>query len=315
MNSNTAADFLVTGGAGFIGSHLVERLVSSGHRVRVLDDLSTGHSANLNSVANRIDLVKGCAANAGDVERAIKGVRGVFHLAAISSVTVSLQNPLRNQQAGEVATLTVLDAARRAGVSRVILTSSASVYGDTEMAANDESLTPKPLSFYALSKLTGEHYGRIFSKLYPEIDTASLRYFNVFGPRQDPTNPYSGVISIFIKCLQQGTPPTVFGDGLQTRDFVDVANVVDANLLAMNATKPLRGEAFNVGTGESVTLLEVWERLRQIAGSTLEPKFAAPRAGDIRHSRASIGKIQAHLGYQPRISWRDGLKTLWESLR
>ena len=307
--------FLVTGGAGFIGSHLVERLVAEGHRVRVLDDLSTGKLTNLGAVADRIEFIQGSAANASDARRAMVGISGVFHLAAISSVAVSLETPLCNQQAGEVATLTVLDAARRAGVRRVVLTSSASVYGDTETSANDESLPPKPLSFYALSKLTGENYGRIFTSLYPEFDTASLRYFNVFGPRQDPNSPYSGVISIFLKCLRTGQAPMIFGDGQQTRDFVEVTNVVEANVLAMKCSPPLGGESFNVGTGESVSLLEIWQCLRELANSPLAPSFSAARAGDIRHSRASIAKIQTHLGYSARISWQDGLKKLWQSLK
>ena len=315
MNSNAAADFLVTGGAGFIGSHLVERLIRDGHRVRVLDDLSSGKLENLHAVKDRLDFVHGNAALAADTARAVAGVRGVFHLAAISSVTVSIEQPLRNQQAGEVATLTVLDAARRAGVRRVVLSSSASVYGNSENAANAESLPSQPLSFYALSKLTGENYARIFSALHPGFDTVSLRYFNVFGPRQDPANPYSGVISIFLRCLKTGHAPTIFGDGRQTRDFVEVSNIVEANLLAMQAAQPLRGEVYNVGTGESVSLLEVWQRLGELAGTSLQPAFAAPRAGDIRHSRAAIEKIRAQLGYAVRVSWQDGLQKLWDSLK
>jgi len=211
-----------------------------------------------------------------------------------------------------VATLTVLEAAQKAGVKRVVFTSSSAIYGNSTAPVNDETLSPAPLNPYALSKLTGEMYCRIFSQLYPQLDTVCLRYFNVFGPRQDPSSPYSGVISIFLKCLKNKTAPTIFGDGLQTRDFVEVSNVVQANLLAMNSPKPLRGEAFNVATGESVTLLQVWNELCKISGVEMEPQFAPERLGDIKHSRASIEKIRSTLGYEPKVSWQEGLRRLWE---
>ena len=308
------ANYLVTGGAGFIGSHLVERLIRDGHTVRVLDNLSTGHRQNLDSVAGKLELIEGDAADASTVDRAMKGVEGVFHLAAMPSVPRSIREPLLNQKAGEVATLTVLDAAQRAGVRRVVFTSSSAIYGNSSAPKNLEDQSPAPLNPYALSKLTGEGYCRVFSGLHPDLDTVCLRYFNVFGPRQDPSSPYSGVISIFLKCLRERIAPTIFGDGLQTRDFVEVSNIAEANVLAMNASQPQRGTAFNVGTGESVTLLDIWSWLCEIAGLRMEPNFGPERAGDIKHSAASIEKIRRELGFEPRVRCREGLERLWKSL-
>jgi UDP-glucose 4-epimerase len=303
--------YAVTGGAGFIGSHLVERLVRDGHAVRVLDDLSSGHAENLAPVRNHIELITGSAADPAAVERTVAGVEGIFHLAAISSVARSMEAPRECQQSGEVATLTVLDQARLAGVHRVVFSSSAAIYGDTARLKNAESLPPQPLSLYAVGKVAGENYCRAFTRLYPALDTVSLRYFNVFGPRQDPRSPYSGVISIFLRCARERHAPTLFGDGQQTRDFVAVENVVEANLLAMRHANPLGGESFNVGTGASVSLLAVWEELQRLSGTTIPPGFGSPRLGDIRDSCADIGKIQTVLGYRPTVDWKSGLAQLW----
>lgn len=308
------ANYLVTGGAGFIGSHIVEKLVESGHQVRVLDNLSTGKRDNLKNVKGSCELVEGDASDPDVVASAVKKIEGVFHLAAVPSVPLSIKEPLQNQKAGEVATLVILEEARKAGVKRVVFTSSSAIYGNSPSAKNHEALSPAPLNPYALSKLTGEGYCCIFSQLYPDFDTACLRYFNVFGPRQDPSSPYSGVISIFLRCLKNNNAPTIFGDGQQTRDFVQVSNVVEANLLAMTSKEPLGGEPFNVATGESVTLLEVWDHLCKISGIVIDPRFASERLGDIKHSGASIEKIQKRLGYLPKMKWRDGLQQLWESL-
>ena len=306
--------YLVTGGAGFIGSHIVERLVTEGHQVRVLDDLSTGKRENLNSVAGRIEVIEGDAADAQLAGKAVRGVEGIFHLAALPSVPLSIQQPFRNQRCGEVATLTILDAARQARVRRVVFTSSSAIYGNSGVALNHENLPPAPLNPYAFSKLAGEWYCRIYAQLHQPLDTVCLRYFNVFGPRQDPSSPYSGVISIFARCLKNNTAPTIYGDGLQTRDFVEVTNIVEANLLAMNASRSFGGDCFNVATGESITLLMLWQELCRIAGKEIDPQFAPARSGDIKLSQASIAKIQQTLGFTPKVSWQQGLRRLWQSL-
>ena len=304
------SNYLVTGGAGFIGSHLVDRLVELGHHVRVLDDLSTGRLENLDRVAGRFEWLCADAADPNTVRGAMADMDGVFHLAALSSVHLSFENPLQNQRSGEVATLVVLDAARRAGVKRVVYSSSSAIYGDTSNKPNNEEVKPQPLSFYGLNKLVGEGYCRIFSRLYPELDAVSLRYFNVFGPRQNPSSSYSGVITIFLRCLAEGNRPMIFGDGRQRRDFIEVSNVVAANIAAMDSQLSLRGECFNVGTGTTVSILELWEYLAQNASSDLTPQFGPARPGDIRHSCADTTKIQQTLRVQPPITWKEGLRNL-----
>jgi UDP-glucose 4-epimerase len=307
--------FLVTGGAGFIGSHLVHKLVALGHEVRVLDNLSTGRRENLDGLAGPIEWVQANAADPGDVEKAMRGIEGVFHLAAVPSVHLSIAEPLKTQQSAEVATLVVLDAARRAGVKRVVYSSSCAVYGDSGNQCNKEDTKTHPLTFYGLSKVTGEEYCRISSHLYSEFDTVSLRYFNVFGSRQSPSSPYSGVISIFLKCLRDGTPPTIFGDGEQTRDFIEVSNVVTANLSAMNSAIAFRGDCYNVGTGTSISILELWNFAADLAHSKLKPQFGESRAGDIRYSCSDITKIRKGLGWQPEVDWKKGLAVLWNETK
>jgi len=307
------SSFLVTGGAGFIGSHLVRKLVALGHNVRVLDNLSTGRLRNLDGLEGQFEWFCGNAADIDEVDRVIVGTEGVFHLAAIPSVSFSTKSPLQNQQSGEVATLVVLDAAMRHGVKRVVYSSSCAVYGNTSEKPASEETNGRPLTFYGLSKLVSESYCRLFSNLYPQLETACLRYFNVFGTRQNPASLYAGVIPIFLGCLRDGRSPTIFGDGHQTRDFIDVSDVVRANLAAMKSRLVLHGECFNVGTGTSISILELWNYLAQLAKSDLCPEFAPPRTEDIRNSRADITKIQGALQFWPKTNWHEGVRRLWSA--
>ena len=307
------ATYLVIGGTGFIGSHLVEALAQRGHEVRVLDNLSFGNLENLAGAAPRIQFVEGDASDPAAVSSALDGVDGVFHLASTSSVQLSMEDPLLNQRSGEAATLVVLDQCRKARVKRVIFSSSAAVYGNSPECPKHEQLQLQPSSAYAVSKLAGELYCRVFANSGGP-DTASLRYFNVFGPRQRPSSPYAGVISIFLDCLRRKTAPVIFGDGRQTRDFISVHDVVHANILAMGSATPLQGECFNVATGKSVTILEVWKRLCEIANVRIEPKFAEARVGDIKISSASIEKIRKVLGFSPMKHFAEALRDLAEPL-
>lgn len=307
------ANYLVIGGAGFIGSHLVEALVQRGHSVRVLDDLSFGSRENLAMVAPRMEWIEGDASSSAAVSAALKGIDGVFHLASTSSVQLSMEDPLRNLRSGEEAMLNVLDQCRKTRVRRLVYSSSAAVYGDFPEHPKHEQLQVQPCSVYAVSKAAGELYAKVFAATGGP-DTASLRYFNVFGPRQRPSSPYSGVISIFLDCLRRKTAPVIYGDGLQTRDFISVHDVVHANILAMEHRDALGGECFNVATGRSVTILEVWNELCRIAGNRIEPKFAELRKGDIRMSSASIEKIGKTLGFSPMKKFSDALRALAETV-
>ena len=296
---------LVTGGAGFIGSHLADALAARGDRVRVLDDLSTGKLANLDAVQGRAEFIQGSVADAGIVEAAMRGVELVFHEAAIASVPKSVEAPLETHDACVTGTLTVLDAARRAGVRRVVYAASSSAYGDTPTSAKRESDLPAPISPYGAAKLAAEYYCQACAATYG-IETVCLRYFNIFGPRQDPSSPYSGVISLFITALLGGRQPTIFGDGLQSRDFCYVGNVVRANLLAAE-TPGISGRVFNLGSGRATTLLELLEALGGIIGVKPKPTFAAPRSGDIRESLADITHVRKSLGYEPNVGLEPGL--------
>lgn len=297
---------LVTGGAGFIGSHLVEALVERGDRVRVLDDLSTGSLDHLKPVRERIEFVQGSILDTGIVDRAVAGVDCVFHQAALASVPLSIEHPERTHAVCASGTLNVLDRARRAGVRRVVYAASSSAYGDSPTAAKRESDLPAPVSPYAVAKLAGEFYCRAFTASYG-FETVALRYFNVFGPRQAPDSPYSAVIPLFFAALLAGRPPTIYGDGLQSRDFVYVGNVVQANLLAADSTAAV-GRVFNVGTGSATTLLGLFGELNALLGTSIEPEFAPPRAGDVRDSLADLSLARGVLGYEPRISLAEGLK-------
>lgn len=297
------ANFLVTGGAGFIGSHLCRRLAAEGHAVRVLDDLSTGKRENLEGVG--VDFREGDLRDAQLLAAVVRGVDCVLHQAAIASVAVSVSQPLLEQEVNLVGTLRLLEAARQAGVRRVVFAGSAAAYGNSSASPKREEMRPEPASPYGLSKVAGEHYCRIYSEVFG-LETVCLRYFNVFGPRQDPASPYSGVISLFARRMLRGQPPTIFGDGEQSRDFVYVEDVVQANMLACRA-KQARGEIYNIGCGRSTTIAELARQLNRILGTELEPQFAPARPGDVRVSLADISKARARLGYAPAVRFAEGL--------
>jgi UDP-glucose 4-epimerase len=301
---------LVTGGAGFIGSHLVERLVRDGHRVRVVDNLITGFRHNLAAVAAEVEFIEGALEDPATAQQAVAGVEVIFHEAALPSVPRSVQDPFTSQRCGEVATLTLLAAAARAGsVRRVIYASSSSIYGDTPTLPKVETMPPRPLSPYAATKLAGEGYMAAYAAL-SGMDTLCLRYFNVFGPRQDPNNQYAGVIARFVHVMARGEPPTIYGDGTATRDFTPIANVVHANLLAMNAPGRFRGEVFNIACGGQISIQMLVQQLNALLGTNIKPLYAAPRPGDIAHSCADITKAGRLLGYSPQVDFEDGLREL-----
>ncbi|MGE3579266.1 MAG: SDR family oxidoreductase [Vicinamibacterales bacterium] len=299
------ARYLVTGGAGFIGSHLTEALRARGDDVHVVDDLSTGKRANLAHVAG-VEFVQGDLANLDVARTAVQGVDYVLHQAAIPSVPRSVADPLATNRANVDATLNVLVAARDAGVKRLVFAGSSSVYGSTPGLPKDELMPTAPMSPYALQKLAGETYCRMFHRLYG-LETVVTRYFNVFGPRQDPGSPYSGVISLFVAALASGTRPVVHGDGGQTRDFTYVANVVDGVLRAVTAPDAA-GEVINLATNHRVSLLDLLQTLATEMGVTPTPVFAPARAGDVRDSLADIGKARRLLGYEPVVPFAEGLR-------
>ncbi len=298
---------LVTGGAGFIGSHLVEALLEQGFEVRVVDSLATGHRVNLSSVEGHYEWVEGDVADFAVCERAVQSVTYVLHQAAVPSVPRSVQEPLRSHETGPTATINMLEAARRAGVRRFLFAASSSAYGNTTELPKSEDMLPKPLSPYAAGKLAGEHYVRVYAQTMG-LDGVSLRYFNIFGPRQDPSSPYSGVISIFLDRMSRGQRPTIHGDGSQTRDFTYVANAVAANLAALHHPDPLGGDVFNVGTGDRISLLRLVDEINRILGTDLQPDFQPMRPGDVQDSLASLDRIQRVLGYHPSVSFEQGLE-------
>jgi UDP-glucose 4-epimerase len=298
---------VVTGGAGFIGSHLVEALLEAGHPVRVVDDLSTGYRANLAHLEGRFDWIEGDLADFEVARRATEGGAFVFHQAAIPSVPRSVREPLRSHASGPTATLNVLEAARRAGVRRVIFAASSSAYGDADELPKHEAMLPRPLSPYAVGKLAGEHYVASYARTMG-LDGVSLRYFNVFGPRQDPSSPYSGVISKFALEMARGRRPVIFGDGSQTRDFTYVENAVAANLAAIRLDQPLGGVVLNIGTGARVSLIELVRALNRALGTELEPRFEPARAGDVRDSQAALERAREVLGYRPLVEFAEGLR-------
>jgi len=304
--------FLVTGGAGFIGSHITTALAARGDRIRVVDDLSTGDPANLAHLdctapggGGAVELWEGDCSDGALLKEALSGVSCVFHEAAQVSVPESFEDPERSYRINVTGTLRLMEACRRGGVKRVVLASSSAIYGDSPELPKREDMASNPLSPYASGKLAAEEILRIWGREYG-IRTVSLRYFNVFGPRQADDSPYSGVIAIFAKRLLSSSPVTIHGDGMQTRDFVFVEDVVEANLLASEAdVEP--GTFFNVGTGSSITLLDLYRELAKLAGSTAEPLFGEARTGDVRASCADISKATQVLKYSPRTHWRDGL--------
>lgn len=297
---------LVTGGAGFIGSHLVEALVREGHQVRVLDNFSTGKVENLAAVADDIDLISGDVCHESVVAQAVAGCELVFHQAALASVPRSLEEPLATHAACATGTLVVLHEARKAGVRRVIYAASSSAYGNQPQPRKRETDLPSPLSPYAAAKLAGEMYCAAFWHSYG-LQTVALRYFNVFGPRQDPRGPYAAVIPLFILALLEGRSPVIYGDGRQTRDFAYVENVVQANLLAAHAPQA-SGQVINVGSGTAINLLDLLDELNRILGTDIRPRFQPPRAGDVRDSLADISRARELLGYQPAVSLAEGLR-------
>ena len=298
--------FLVTGGAGFIGSHLVERLIAKTEKVRIIDNLSTGQWGNIERFREQIEFIKGDICNLSLVQEVMRGVAYVLHQAALSSVPRSVVDPLATHTANVNGTLNVLLAARDAKVKRVVYASSSSVCGEPLVLPNVESMVPQPCSPYAASKLMGEIYCQVFHRVYG-LETVSLRYFNVFGERQDPSSPYSGVVAKFITSLLEAEAPTIFGDGEQSRDFTYVENVVEANLSAVE-TEAVAGEVFNVACGEQLTINGLFQLLTEIAGvpSGLKPKYEPTRPGDVRHSLADISKARALLGYEPKVKAREG---------
>jgi UDP-glucose 4-epimerase len=304
---------LVTGGAGFIGSHLVETLVRRGDKVRVLDSFTTGRADNLVDVADDIELIAGDVTDEAAVARAVAGCEVVFHQAALASVPRSVEAPLATHAACATSTLVVLHEARKAGVRRVVYAASSSAYGNQPQPLKRETDLPSPLSPYAAAKLAGELYCEAFWHSYG-FEAVALRYFNVFGPRQDPRGPYAAVIPLFILALLAKKQPLIYGDGLQTRDFAYVENVVQANLLA--ATAPdAPGKVLNIGTGAAITLLDLLRELNAILGTTVEPIFHPPRAGDVRDSLADISRAREVLGYEPATHLAEGLRRTIEYYR
>jgi nucleoside-diphosphate-sugar epimerase len=302
-------NYLVTGGAGFIGSNLVEALLDEGHAVRVLDNFSTGKRENLNDFTGQIDLIEGDLTVLSDVRKAVQDVDVVLHQGAIPSVPRSVEDPLGSTQANVNGTLNVLVAARDAGVRRVVYASSSAVYGDQAPdAPKVETMNSQPISPYGVDKLAGEHYCRVFYQVYG-LETVALRYFNVFGPRQDLESMYAAVIPRFITALLQGEPPTVYGDGEQTRDFTYVGNVVAGNLLAARAPADLAaGQAVNLAAGGQTSLNTLLEMLHEIIGCATPPIYTDPRPGDIKHSLADVGKAERLLDYRPEVSLLGGLR-------
>jgi UDP-glucose 4-epimerase len=298
---------LVTGGAGFIGSHLVDELLDRGRPVRVLDDFSTGRRENLAHHADQVEVIDGSLTDPAAVARAMRGVGVVYHLGALASVARSVENPAATHAACATGTLNLLDAARTVGVRRVVYAASSSAYGGaTGSAGQTEDLLPAAKSPYAAAKLAGELYMQAFAATYG-IETVRLRFFNIFGPRQRADSPYSGVIALFTAAMARGDRPMVHGDGLQSRDFTYVANAVQALTKAADAPE-VSGHVYNVGTGRSVTVLDLIAGLNDVLGVGVEPAFGPTRAGDVRYSRADIRRTRADLGYEPAVSFEDGLR-------
>jgi UDP-glucose 4-epimerase len=304
---------LVTGGAGFIGSHLVDALLAAGWQVRVLDDFSSGREENLAGVRDRIELLRADFADPGVAERAMEGVEVVFHEGAIPSVPRSVAEPVRTHRANVDGTLAVLEAARHAGVRRLVYAASSSAYGDTEVLPKVETMPARPLSPYALQKYAGEVYCRLYHELYG-LETVALRYFNIFGPRQDPNSTYAAVVPRFAIACLRGEAPTIHGDGEQSRDFTFVGDAVAANLAAADAPKAA-GHVINVAGGRRISLNELLAAIQRIVGSAVAPIHGPARAGDVRHSLADLGRARELLGWEPAVPLDEGLRRTVESLR
>jgi nucleoside-diphosphate-sugar epimerase len=312
--------YLVTGGAGFIGSNIVEELLRRGESVRVLDNFSTGKRENITKIETRLkqeatanlkfDIIEGDIRSYHIVREAVEGVDFVLHQAALPSVPRSVKDPITSNEVNVVGTLNILNAARDVKVKRIVYASSSSVYGDLEVLPKTEDMLPKPLSPYAVSKLAAEKYCQVFSRLYG-LETVILRYFNVFGPQQDPSSQYSAVIPKFISLIRSGQSPTIYGDGQQSRDFTYVSNVVDANVLAcQDGLEELSGEVFNVAYGKRVTINELVSSINKLMNANVQANYAEHRPGDVKHSLANIGKARQFLGYEAKIDFFDGLKRI-----
>ncbi len=312
--------YLVTGGAGFIGSNIVEELLRRGKSVRILDNFSTGKRENIASIEKileqesvrnlKLEVIEGDIRSYHIVREAIEGVDFVLHQAALPSVPRSVKDPLISNEVNVVGTLNILNAARDVKVKRIVYASSSSIYGDLEILPKTEEMLPKPLSPYAVSKLAAEKYCQVFTNLYG-LEIVILRYFNVFGPRQDPTSQYSAVIPKFINLIKNGQSPTIYGDGLQSRDFTYVSNVVEANLLAcQKGLEEISGEVFNIAFGKRVTINDLVDSINKLLKTNLSAKYADPRPGDVKHSLANIGKARQFLEYEPKIDFYEGLKNV-----
>jgi len=303
--------YLVTGGAGFIGSNIVEKLLNTGEDVIVLDNFSTGKRENVlelkkNGNDSQLEIIEGDLRSFHTVRAAVKGVDYILHQGALPSVPRSINDPITTNDVNVLGTLNILEAAKEFGVKRVVVASSSSIYGNSEEMPKVESMPVNPLSPYALTKYAQEKYGQVFYELYG-LETVSLRYFNVFGPNQDPTSQYSAVIPKFIRLILNDIEPVIYGDGTQSRDFTYVENNVIANLLACTSEKAV-GEVFNIACGESFTLIELVEKINEILGKSIEPKFEAERAGDVKHSLAGIDKAERMLGYGVKVGFEEGLE-------
>ena len=307
------AVYVVTGGGGFIGSHIVENLVRQRNTVKVIDDFSTGKRGNVEAFKNDVEIIEADLAETKNLTQFLKGTEYVIHQAAIPSVPKSILDPLKSHNANVNGTLNLLLACRDAGVKRVVYASSSSLYGDSPTLPKNESMMPNPLSPYGAQKLFAEMYCQVFTKAYG-LETVSLRYFNVFGPRQDSTSQYSGVLALFIPAVLQGRRPTIYGDGLQSRDFTYVQNVVEANLLACKVPG-IGGQVFNVACGERITVNSMLHQINKIVGVDISPVYAEPRSGDIKHSQADITRAREHLGYEPKVSFEEGLRATVEWYR
>lgn len=305
--------YLVTGGAGFIGSHIVRRLVSEGGVVRVVDNLSTGLETRLDDLRGRIEFIRGDLADDGVSDEVVRGVQYVLHQAAVPSVQRSVRDPVGTNRANVVATLNLLESCRKVGVRRFVYAASSSAYGDTEVLPKTEQMSPDPLSPYALQKLTGERYCKLYYKLYG-LETMSLRYFNVFGPSQDPHSEYSAVIPKFTTKMLAGETITVYGDGEQSRDFTYVENVVAANFLAL-AAPSVAGQVCNIGCGERITLNRLIQLLEEILKIKAKVTYGATRSGDVRHSLADIDRARRLLGYEPKVMIEEGLRRTVAAIR
>src|SRR5256886_12175936 len=307
------AVYVVTGGGGFIGSHIVQELLRRNETVKVIDNFSTGKRENVEPFEDDIEVIEADIADARNLGQFLKGTDYVIHQAAIPSVPKSIIDPVNSHHANVNGTLRLLDACREAGVKRVVYASSSSLYGDSPTLPKHEGMMPNPLSPYGAQKLFGEIYCQVFTRAYA-LETVSLRYFNVFGPRQDATSQYSGVLALFIPAVLEGRRPKIYGDGLQSRDFTYVQNVVEANLLACRVPG-VAGQVFNTACGDRITVNSMLQQIQENLGKDIAPIYALPRAGDIKHSQADITKAQEKLGYKPQISFEEGLRRTIEWYR